>query len=348
MNSLGPGVLDNIQLSTTDASTLRALGSYQGRQDLFKFQEPDVLRALVQAAVIESSESSNRLEGITAPRARIAALVLKPTTPRNRSEQEIAGYRDALNLIHESHREMALSVDVILQLHSMQYRYESGVGGRWKMTQNEIVERRSDGSVRIRFTPVTPVATPGAMNELVRLHAAAVDRQHEPLVIIPLTILDFLCIHPFTDGNGRVGRLITLMLLYQFGYEVGRFVSLERVIENSKETYYETLEASSTGWHTATHDVRPWLTYFWGVLLRAFEEFEERVGRVRVGRGGKTEMIKAAVARRTKPFGIAEIEHECPGVSREMVRHVLRRMRNDGQLELHGQGRGAKWFRVQQ
>ena len=141
--------------------------------------------------------------------------------------------------------------------------------------------------------------------------------------------------------------MITLMLLYHFGYEVGRFISLERVVEDSKETYYEALEASSTGWHTADHDVMPWMTYFWGVLLRAYREFEERVGRIRRGRGGKTEMIEAAVARRIKQFGIAEIEAECPGVSREMVRHVLRRMRDDGRLELRGHGRGAKWVRVE-
>jgi len=301
----------------------------------------------VSAAIIESSESSNRLEGITAPRDRIAALVLKPTAPENRSEREIAGYRDGLNLIHESAREMSFTVNVILQLHSMLYRYESGVGGRWKMTQNEIVERRPDGTVRVRFTPVAPVATPGAMDELVSRYAGAVDHQREALMIIPLTILDFLCIHPFTDGNGRVGRLITLQLLYHFEYEVGRYVSLERVIEDSKETYYEALEASSQGWHEGNHDPMPWVTYFWGVLLRAYREFEERVGTIRGGRGGKTEMIEAAVARRTKPFGIAEIEAQCPGVSREMVRHVLRRMRDDGQLELQGHGRGAKWVRVE-
>jgi Fic family protein len=343
LHSLDSAFLDKILLSSASASTLRELGAFQGRQELFKRQAPEVLLDLVKAAIIESSESSNRLEGVTAPRERIAALVLKPAEPRNRSEQEIAGYRDSLNLIHESAMEMALTVNVMLQLHSMLYRYHPGGGGRFKMTQNEIIERSHDGSIRVRFTPVTPVATSGAMEELARRYAAAADSQREPLVLIPLTVLDFLCIHPFTDGNGRVGRLITLMLLYHSGHDVGRYISLERVIEESKETYYEALEASSRGWHSAAHDPLPWMSYFWGVVLRAYREFEKRVGTIRGGRGGKTEMVEAAVARRLRPFGIADIEAECPGVSREMVRHVLRGLRADGRLELRGQGRGAQW-----
>lgn len=344
MASFDPDYLSRLRFAAEHGATFRALGQYRGRQELFARQAPEALAVLREAAVIESAESSNRIEGVTAPRERIEALILKPTAPRDRSEGEIAGYRDALNLIHESARDLAFSTNVILQLHGMLYRYQAGVGGRWKMAPNEIVERNADGSIhRVRFNPVAPVATPPAMEQLTAGYARALDEQREPLLVIPLAILDFLCIHPFADGNGRMARLLTLQLLYQAGYEVARYISLERIIEDSKETYYEALEASSQGWHEGVHDVMPWTGYLWGVLVRAYREFEERVGAIREGRGSKTELIEQAVARRTRPFGIAELEAECPGVSREMVRHVLQRLRDEGRLTIEGQGRGARW-----
>jgi Fic family protein len=268
--------------------------------------------------------------------------------PRDRSEQEIAGYRDAIGLLHDSAAGMTFSTNVILQLHQMLFRHVASEGGRWKSTQNEIVERNVDGSLRrVRFTPVTPVATPGAMDSLVNLYAVAVDRGRDPLVIVPLTVLDFLCIHPFADGNGRTARLVTLMLLYHAGYEVGRYISLERVFEESKASYYETLERSSRGWHDGAHDALPWLTYCWGVLLRAYREFEERVGTVQTSRGAKARMIERAVARQIGAFSISDIEEQCPGVSRDWLRIVLRRLRDEGKIVSRGRGRGAKWVRLE-
>lgn len=241
---------------------------------------------------------------------------------------------------------MAFSVNVIIRLHTMLYRFRPGFGGRWKATQNEIVERNPGGSVRrVRFTPVPPVATPQAMEDLVTQYARAVDRDVEPLVAVPLAVFDFLCIHPFTDGNGRVGRLLSLLLLYHFDFAVGRYISLERVIEQSKETYYDALEASSRKWHEGRHDPHPWLNYFWGTLLAAYTEFEERVGAIQDAPGAKTALVEHAVRRRLKPFAISDIEAECPGVSRDMVRHVLRQMRDRGEIEVTGRGRGARWVR---
>ncbi len=348
MPSLSPSTLARLRFSAEDVASLRQLGEYRGKQELFARQRPEVLETLRTAAVIESNESSNRLEGIVAPKARIKALVLKDTRPRNRSEQEIAGYRDALNLLHRSARDMPLATNVILQLHSTVYRYLPQQGGRWKMTDNQIVERGPDGGVlRVRFTPVAAVATPHAMEELVRTYRAAVrEERHDRLVLIPLTLLDFLCVHPFTDGNGRVARLLTLQLLYHAAYEVGRYISLERIFEESKDTYYETLEASSHGWHQSDHDVRPWMSYFWGTLLRAYKEFEERVGTIDSGRGSKTRQVRSAVHRRVIPFSISELERDCPGVSRDMIRRVLRQMRDEGMLVTEGQGRGARWRRL--
>ncbi len=346
MYSLSSDFLDAIRLSSADGSSLQALGERRGRQELFRRQTPEVLAALREAAVIESSESSNRIEGVEAPHPRIEALVLHNAAPRDRSEQEIAGYRDALNLIHESAREMGLSTNVILQLHTMLYRYQAGQGGRWKAAQNEIVERGADGTVqRVRFVPPSPVATPGLMDGLETEYRRAVAAGREPLIVAPLVVLDFLCVHPFADGNGRMARLLTLLLLYQFDYEVGRYISLERVVEQSKQTYYEALEASSQGWHEARHDPLPWMRYFWGVVLAAYKEFEERVGTIRTGRGAKTDLVEEAVARRLGAFAISDIEADCPGVSRDWLRLVLRRLRDEGRIVRQGRGRGSKWVR---
>lgn len=347
MHSLTADYLNRIVLTQEQGSTLSRIGEYKGKQELFAHQTPEVLNVLQKAAVVESSECSNRLEGITAPHKRIKDLVIKDSTPNTRSEQEIAGYRDALNLIHESAAYMECSVNVCLQLHSMLYRYLPETGGGWKMNDNEIVERNPDGTVhRVRFKTVSAVATPQAMNSLAECYKQSLEElRKEPLLIIPLAVLDFLCIHPFTDGNGRLSRLLTLMMLYHFNYDVGRYISLERIFEESKETYYESLEASSQNWHKGLHDPNPWLNYFWGTLLRAYSEFEERVGTVSEGRGTKTELIRQAVARRTGPFAISDIETDCPGISRDMVRLVLRQLRDESAISSHGKGRGAKWLK---
>lgn len=344
MKSLDPVFLDHLTLTPSHGSILRALGEHRGEQELFSQQVPEALETLRTVALVESTESSNRLEGVIAAPDRLRDVVLRDATPADRSEQEIAGYRDALALIHDSAHHMPFSVNVIQQLHAMLYRYQPGSGGHWKATQNDIVERGRDGSItRVRFRPVSPVATPGAMEDLITQWNRAHDRQREPLLLIPLAVLDFLCIHPFTDGNGRTARLLTLLLLYRSGYTVGRYISLERVIEDSRDTYYEALEASSQGWHEGHHDPFPWLEYWWGTLLRAYGEFRERTGRLMTARGSKTALVEAAVERRLRPFAISELEDDCPGVSRDMIRHVLRRLRDEGRVQVRGRGRGAKW-----
>lgn len=347
MNSLTIEFLNKLKLTSEQGSTLAKIGEYKGRQELFTHQTPEALETLRQTAIVESSECSNRLEGITASHKRIKALVLHNTTPRDRSEQEIAGYRDALNLIHESALHMKYSVNVCLQLHTMLYRYLPQDGGKWKMTDNEIIEKTEDGSVaRVRFKTVSAVATPRAMEQMAENYASAIEKHNkEPLLVAPLAILDFLCIHPFGDGNGRVSRLLTLMTLYHFGYDVGRYISLERIFEESKKTYYETLEASSQRWHQGKHDVHPWLNYYWGVLIRAYKELEERVGTIRTGKGSKTEQIRLVIGRKTMPFSISDIESDCAGISRDMVRVVLRQMRSEGVLTSTGRGPASRWVK---
>jgi Fic family protein len=347
VHSLKPQFLAGLRFDANQAATLRAVGEYRGKQALFYRQAPEVLKGLREVAVIESSESSNRLEGVVVAPNRLKALIAHNTQPRDRSEQEVAGYRDALALIHEAAREMRLSPNLILQLHGTLYRFMPTPGGRWKAADNEIVEKRPDGTVRVRFKATPAHLTPIAVEQLSAGYAAAIDAHQDPLIVVPLAILDFLCIHPFTDGNGRVARLLTLLLLYHFDYEVGRYISIERVYEATKESYYETLEASSQGWHEGRHDPYPWLNYFWGVLLRAYREFEERVGEVRGGRGAKAAQVREAVLARSAPFSISDIEAACAGVSRDTVRLVLRVMKNEGLIASTGKGRSAKWIALQ-
>jgi Fic family protein len=346
MSSFSPSYLQGLTFGSDQIAAIQRLGEAKGRQDLFVAQAPEQLEILREAATIESSESSNRIEGVTAPPKRVAALVLKTTQPRNRSEQEIAGYRDALALIHESHEHMSFTPNVLLQLHSMLFRYVPSEGGHWKEADNEIIERGSDGKVlRVRFKPTSAVATPQAIEDLTTGYRR-VTVDINPLIALPLSILDFLCIHPFRDGNGRMARLITLLLLYHSNYRVGRYISLERIVEESKQTYYETLEQSSQGWHKGRHDAIPWLMYFWGILIRAYSEFEERVGIILSKHGSKSELVRQAVNRRISSFTISNIEKDCPGVSRDMVRLVLRQMREEGQVKNLNRGRGAKWVRI--
>ena len=347
MHSLAPVYLDNLQFCAQQLETLNRIGEYQGKQVLYAERLPEVLRTMRRVAQVESAESSNRIEGIEAPRRRIQGLVIEGTAPQNRSEQEIAGYRDALALVHEAAADMDVTTNVIKQLHTIMYRYLPQPGGHWKMADNAIVERDATGALRVRFKPVPAVATPQAMEDLASGWRRAMQAEERPgLVVAPLVVLDFLCIHPFTDGNGRVSRLLTLLLLYRLGRQVGRYISLERITEESKETYYEALEHSSRGWHEGRHDPHPWLNYFWGILLRAYTEFTERVGGLNSGGGAKAALVREAVGRMVGPFALADLETQCPGVSLPTIKRELAAMRDEGLVLLEGRGRGARWRQV--
>ena len=345
MRSLSQAYLEALSFSAQDLGTIQEIGANRGRQDLFKRQTPETLRALQTHAIIESSESSNRLEGIVAPRKRIEGLVRRDAKPKNRSEQEIAGYRDGLRLIHESFKGMEFTPNLILQLHTRLYGYLPQSGGTWKPVDNEIVERNPEtGERMVRFKPLAAVAVPQAMEDLCAGYGRElIEPRGEPLVLVPLALLDFLCIHPFTDGNGRISRLLTLLLLYRSGYEVGRFISLERVFEDARDGYYETLHVSSQGWHEGEHDAMPWVRYFWGVLLKAYQEFEERVGALGTHKGAKSDFVRQAVQARIGDFTTGDIVNDCPGVNRNTIKAVLQAMRRDGLIRSKGKGRGARW-----
>lgn len=321
-----------------------ALGECKGRQALHERQSPQILKALLDLALIESTESSNRIESVTVPRERLRPLVLGNARPRDRSEEEIVGYRRALGSIHTSYEKIHIEPTTIQRLHALAQGGTSGDAGQWKRTQNDIIEIRADGSRVVRFRPLAPEQVPAAVDELCLGYRHSMDQlQVSPLLATACLILDFLCIHPFRDGNGRVSRLLTLLALYHHGYTVGRYISLERIIEQTKEDYYEVLQHSSDGWHEGRHDILPWLNYSLSTLRMAYREFEERAARERPARGSKADLVAYALENLQSPFGIADVQRLCPSVSREMIRVVMNRWRRDGKLEIVRRGRDARW-----
>jgi Fic family protein len=347
MKSLAPTYLEKIVIPQRLITTIRLLGEYKGKQELYQQQAPEMLENLRQVALIQSTESSNRLEGIVADEKRLRALMAEKTEPANRSEAEIAGYRDVLNTVHSSYGHIPFSDNVVLQLHRDLMKYCGKEGGRWKSAANEITETLPDGGKHIRFVPVSPHQTAEYMRLLhERYNDLAREQVWEPLLLIPLYVLDFLCIHPFLDGNGRMARLLTVLLLYHNGYEVGRYISLERIVEQTKESYYDTLYVSSQGWHEGNHDILPWLEYLLGTILAGYREFEGRFGLVSSGVGSKTDMILNAIDGMIADFSISDLERSCPTVSRDMIRHVLVTLRNDGKIENLSKGKYARWRKL--
>ncbi len=346
MRSLEHGYLLEQSISQDLLMAVRTLGEYRGRQELFRKQSPEVLETLKRVAMIQSVESSNRIEGVTVAADRLEPLVTKKTMPRDRSESEVAGYRDALAEIHTKSNRLRVSPALILDVHRRMYARTQEPGGQWKQKDNAILEVRPDGRPVVRFRPVSHVAAPDFVEQLCELYHRAVDeRQVEPLLLIPAFVLDFECIHPFWDGNGRVGRLLALLLLYQHGYEVGRYISLERLVEESKESYYDTLQKSSRDWHEARHDLRPWWDYFLGTLIAAYKEFEDRVGIITSARGAKREMVTKAVGRLSVRFRIRDLQRVCPGVSYPTLQRALADLRRAGKLRCLGRGPDAEWER---
>lgn len=347
MKSFQNNYIEKIPITHNILQTIRAIGEFKGKQDMFKEQSPQLLETLRKTAIIQSIESSNRIEGISAPLDRIKAIAAEKATPVNRSEQEIAGYRNVLNTIHTSYEDIPLSSNIVLQFHRDLYALSATPGGRWKTTENEIAEVYPDGSKLVRFKPLSAFETPEAMDKLNDLFKFELDKSRlEPLLIIATYIFDFLCIHPFIDGNGRMSRLLSLLLLYKSGYEVGRFISLEKLIEDNKESYYDALNKSSQDWHEGKHNLVPWWEYFLGILLKAYREFENRVGVITTARGSKSSLVFDVLNTIQREFTVKDIHNLCPGVSLDMIRKILRDERKKGNLKCTERGRDSIWEKI--
>jgi len=347
MRSFEYGYLLEQPISQSLLMTTRALGEFKGSQGLYQEQSPEVLETLRRIAMVQSVESSNRIEGVTIAPSRLQAIMAQKTTPQDRPEGEVAGYRDVLAEIHTNASRMEVSPQLILGFHRQMYAHTAEKAGRWKEKDNAIIETLPEGRQVVRFRPVSAVATPEFIDKLCRLYHRMMDKpEAEPLLLIASFVFDFECIHPFWDGNGRIGRLLTNLLLHHAGYEVVRYISLERIIEQTKETYYEVLLKCSHDWHKAEHNLQPWWEYFTGTLIAAYKEFEDRVGSITSAKGAKRELVHQVISRLHSPFKFSELLRACPGVSYPTLKRSLADLKRQRKVRCLGKGRDAEWERI--
>lgn len=318
----------------------------KGRQIALESVRPDVLDALVEQAKYASTEASNRIEGIVTTEIRMKALMQESTAPRNRNEEEIAGYRDVLALIHEQHDYIDVKPSIILQLHRNLLAHTGySHGGAWKDSDNQIVARNPDGTTYVRFTPTPAMLTPGAVENLCSTYRSAIQAQrYDPLLLSMLLVFDFVSIHPFNDGNGRMSRLITVLLLEKCGYEVPRYISVEKLIEQSKESYYEALATSSQEWDAGGNDASPFIRYMLGIVVKAYRELFDRVAG-QSGTTSKSDSVAAVFNRKLGKVTKSDIRNECPGVSDITIERELKRLLDVGKIAKVGAGRGTGYVK---
>ena len=330
---------------------VRMVGSiheHKGKQELFLEANIDELKTLLEVAMIQSTGASNRIEGIYTSDKRLEELVSQKSEPRNRSEQEIAGYREVLATIHESYEYINPRANVILQLHRDLYSYSQGEnGGVYKNSDNVIAETDEQGQQKVRFIPVPAFQTAEAMEELCRCFLEAWESEYiDRLILIPMFVLDFLCIHPFNDGNGRMSRLLTLLLFYKAGYIVGKYVSIEMLIEKTKETYYEALQDSSMDWHEGENSYEPFVKYYLGIILKSYKEFESRVEHLKHRNLSKPERIKAVIDNKVGKITKKEIMELCPDISKVTVERTLTELVKNGYIAKVGAGPATGYVRI--
>lgn len=336
---------DNL-LSPDIVALLSQIHEYKGQQTLFIEAKADVLTQLVDIAKIQSTEASNKIEGIITTDERLKRIVRDKTMPKTRSEKEIAGYRDVLATIHESHDYIPPKPSMILQLHRDLYKFSGkSIGGNYKSSDNVIAEEQPNGARIVRFEPVPAWETPEAIKSLCDEYELAIsDAEMDPLVLIPIFVLDFLCIHPFNDGNGRMSRLLTLLLLYRSGYNVGKYISIEKLISDSKETYYEVLQESSYNWHENKNDYAPFVRYMLGIIVAAYRDFSARVEVLANKKLSKPDRVRAIIKDHLGQITKSEIMEKCPDISQVTVQRALNDLLKNNDIIKIGGGRYTKYI----
>lgn len=314
-----------------------------GKQDLWIRQKPETLEVLREQAIVQSVESSNRIEGVTVAANRLRPVVIGRSKPKDRPEEELAGYRTALDWIFSRKNRLTLTPELICKLHSLAQGGTTGDAGEFKKRDNEIIELMPNGDRGIRFVAVPAKKTAVAMENLCRRYRdGCQDERIPPLLLVGTFILDFLCVHPFRDGNGRVSRLLTTLLLQTHGFQVARYISLERHVEERKEEYYQTLKICSQGWHERKNEIIPWWNYFLGVLRSAYKEFEHRIEIA--GKGApKSDLVKNTLLTQVEPYTLAEMSAQLPAASTQLIKKVLAELKRARRVRLQGRGRGARW-----
>ena len=339
--------LNNFKWDKEIISLIAQIHEHKGKQSLYLKQKPQTLDKLVETAKIQSTESSNKIEGIVTTSTRIKQLVNDKTTPRNRDEEEILGYRNALNIIHESFEYIPITPNYILQLHHELYKTTpKNIGGRFKSVQNYISAKYPDGHEEILFTPLSPFETPDAIRNLCDEFNRCIDNDSvEVLLLIPTFICDFVCIHPFSDGNGRMSRLLTTLLLYRLGYHVGKYISIEKLIENTKDAYYDALSKTDIGWHENNNDPTPFIKYLLKILLSAYREFEERMLLIKVKQPAYDyvkETIKSIIGKFTK----VELLEKCPSIKKSTLEAALKKLVEEGYIQKSGVGKSTYYYKI--
>lgn len=326
---------------------IAAIYKEAGKQELYLKQRPEELEKLVEIAKIQSTEASNAIEGIVTTSTRIRQLVEEKTAPKNRNEQEIAGYRDVLSIIHESFDAIPITPNYILQLHKILYSHMNNpMAGRTKSVQNYISATYPDGRVETLFTPLDPFETPAALECICNEYNRVIGNMEvEPLIAIPTFIHDFLCIHPFNDGNGRMSRLLTTLLLYRNGFYVGKYISLEAKIAKNKDLYYDALNQAQHGWHDGTEDAVPFIKYLLGIILAAYKDFEERFALVET-KLSALEMVRRATMNKIGRFSKQDIRELCPSLSDSSIEGALRKLIELGEIKREGSGRTTCYYRL--
>ena len=340
------GQIQSLSWDMDILSLIAGIYRANGKEEILLSQSPAILDSLVELAKVQSTEASNAIEGIVTTSTRLRQLVADKTTPRNRDEQEIMGYRDALNVIHESYDSISLSRNHILQLHKILYNYQFNArGGQLKSVQNYISATYPDGHTEVLFTPLAPYETAEALDQICAEYNRTVGNgEVEPLLAIPIFIHDFLCIHPFNDGNGRMSRLLTLLLLYKNGYNVGKYISVEKQIEKTKDIYYDTLEKADIGWHEEKNDSAPFIKYMLQVILSCYTEFEERVGLIKES-SRAYDIVKNYVEKKVGKFAGADVVQNCPSIGRSSTLAALKKLTEEGIIIRKGSGRGTFYIR---
>lgn len=347
MRDFNYSIIKNQKWDSDILGLIAAIYKYVGKQELYLKQHPEELEKLVEIAKIQSTEASNAIEGIVTKNTRIKQLVEQKTAPKNRDEQEIAGYRDALNIIHENFDAIPISRNYILQLHKILYSHMNNpLAGQTKTVQNYISATYPDGHSETLFTPLSPYETPTALDRICEEYNRVIGNlELEPLIAVPIFIHDFLCIHPFNDGNGRMSRLLTTLLLYQNGFYVGKYISLEAKIAKNKDLYYDLLAASQDGWHEGTDDPVPFIKYLLGTILAAYKDFEDRFALVKTKRSA-LDTVRLATQNKIGRFTKQDIRELCPSLSISSVEGALRKMVAAGELKREGSGKNTCYYRI--
>lgn len=347
MRNFNYSKIKDIKWDSEILSLVASIYRYQGKQELYLKQRPNELEKLIDIAKIQSTESSNEIEGIVTTSVRLKQLLEEKTTPRNRNEQEIVGYRDVLDIIHENFDVIPISRNYILQMHKILYSHMNNpLAGKTKNVQNYISATYPDGHSEVLFTPLSPFETPGALDRICDEYNRVIGNSEvEPIIMIPIFVHDFLCIHPFNDGNGRLSRLLTTLLLYKNGFYAGRYISLESLIARDKAAYYEALNKAGVNWHDGNEDVVPFIKYLLRIILAAYKAFDDRFSIVE-NKLSAVEMVRKATLQKLGRFTKQDIRELCPSLSISSIEGSLRKLVEEGELRRDGVGRSTKYIRL--